>query len=83
VAATGLAYARAMIGYDEVELLRRGNAAWALLRADHAALVLSFLDRVYVDAKASAIPAATLASELDNELSGCRDPFPRPRGRSP
>ncbi len=61
-------YARVVVVYDEVELLRKGNPAWALLRADHAALVLSFLDRVFVDTNASAIPAAELVSDLDDEL---------------
>ncbi len=57
-----------MITFDEVEHLKASHASWALLRANNAALVLSFLERVFVDASASAIPASALVSQLDDEL---------------
>lgn len=37
--------------YDEIAHLRSHHPAWMLLRSNHAALVLSFLARVWVDAK--------------------------------
>ncbi len=68
--------------YDEITLLRSRHPAWSLLRADHVALVLSFLGRVFVDANSGAQPASKLASELDNELYALNqrlgdDTFPR------
>lgn len=56
------------MGYDEVEQLRRGSPAWALLRAHNAALVLSFLSSAFVEANASNLPASSLAASLDDEL---------------
>jgi hypothetical protein len=54
--------------YVEIEQLRERHPAWALLRANHAALVLGFLGRVFVERNAAGLPASELASELDDEL---------------
>ena len=54
--------------FEEVEALRRGSAAWRLLRADNAPLVLSFLGRVFVADNARSVPAAELVARLDDEL---------------
>lgn len=54
--------------YEEISALRRQSAAWRLLRADHAPLVLSFLGRVFVDDNVRAISATDLAGRLDDEL---------------
>jgi len=54
--------------YDEVEHLRRSSAAWSLLRASNAALVLSFLSSAFVEANASNLPSSTLAAALDDQL---------------
>jgi hypothetical protein len=54
--------------YDDIEQLRSRHAAWALVSSRNAALVLSFLGRVFVDANASNIPATTLVNQLDDEL---------------
>lgn len=54
--------------YDEIAHLRSHHPAWMLLRSNHAALVLSFLARVFVDANASDLPGSTLAGKLDEEL---------------
>lgn len=69
--------------YDDLDRLRLHHPAWALLRAQNAALVLSFLGRVFVDANASNLPASYLLGELDDELFALRerqgdDAFPRP-----
>lgn len=68
--------------HDELDHLRRHHPAWSLLRADSAALVLSFLGRVFIDANASNLPASHLVSELDDELYALNerlgaDTFPR------
>ncbi|MFC4056097.1 DUF3375 domain-containing protein [Actinomadura syzygii] len=54
--------------FEEISALRRQSAAWRLLRADHAPLVLSFLGRVFVDDNVRAISATDLAGRLDDEL---------------
>lgn len=53
---------------DEVAWLRDNSPAWRLLRADHAALVLSFPHRVFVADNVRSISATELASRLDDEL---------------
>jgi hypothetical protein len=56
------------IEFDEVEWLRRNDAAWRLLRADHAALVLSFLGQVFVEENVRSISGVELAARLEDEL---------------
>jgi Protein of unknown function (DUF3375) len=72
--------------FDEIAWLRDNSPAWRLLRADNAALVLSFLHRVFVADNVRSISATELASRLDDELyalnqreSGrCGRRFPKP-----
>ena len=54
--------------FDETAWLRDNSPAWRLLRADNAALVLSFLGRVFVTDNVRSISATELASRLDDEL---------------
>lgn len=56
------------IEFDEIEWLRRNNAAWRLLRADHAALVLSFLGRVFVEENVRSMSGVELTARLTDEL---------------
>jgi hypothetical protein len=56
------------VNYDEIEYLRTEHPAWALLRSNNAALVLSFLGRVFVEENASDLAASELVAELDDEL---------------
>lgn len=53
--------------HDQIERLRR-HPAWSLLRANNAALVLSFLTSIYIDRSASNIAAAELVARLDDHL---------------
>lgn len=48
--------------------MRVGSAAWRLLRADNAPLILSFLGRVFIDDNVRDISASQLISRLDDEL---------------
>ena len=72
------------LSFDEVSWLRDHSSAWRLLRADHAPLVLSFLHQVFVVENVRSIPAAELASRLDDELyalnqrDGEAKRFPKP-----
>jgi len=70
------------VDYDDIERLRQDSAAWRLLRADHAALILSFLGRVFVDENVRSILFASLAERLEETLYGLNgqlgeDTFPR------
>ncbi|HUB71059.1 MAG TPA: DUF3375 domain-containing protein [Acidimicrobiales bacterium] len=53
--------------YEDLVHLR-AHPAWKLLRSPHAELVLSFLDRVFVQPNAASIPARDLSAQLDDEL---------------
>lgn len=69
--------------FDELDLLRRGDPAWKLLRADNAPLVLSFLSKVFVEDNIRAISAAELIGRLDDELYALNErlgagTFPKP-----
>lgn len=71
--------------YDEIDHLRSNHPAWVLLRSHHVALALSFLGRVFIDANAGALPASTLAGDLDDEIYALNqrlgdDTFPRSAG---
>lgn len=57
-----------VLSFDEVAWLRDNSPGWRLLRADNAPLVLSFLHQVFVTENVRSIPAAQLASRLDDEL---------------
>ncbi|MBD5785345.1 DUF3375 domain-containing protein [Cellulosimicrobium terreum] len=54
--------------HDDVEALRRSSAAWRLLRADTAPLVLSFLGTLFVEENVRAIPETELVARLDDHL---------------
>ncbi len=54
--------------FDELDLLRRGDPAWKLLRADNAPLMLSFLSRSSSRTMFATIAAAELIGRLDDEL---------------
>ncbi len=61
-----------MLTYDTLSELRERHAAWRLLRASNAPLVLAFLGRVFVEDNARTLPLSDLVSLLDDELYGLR-----------
>ena len=68
--------------YDEIVQLQEQHASWILLRSPHAALMLSFFGRVFVESNSGGRPAAELVSLLDDELYALNqrlgtDRFPR------
>lgn len=68
--------------YDDVAALQRHSSAWRLLRADHAPLIISFLDEVFVAGNVRGIAAGELAGRLDDVLAALNEghdppPFPR------
>jgi len=69
--------------YDDIEQLRERHPAWSLLRASNAALVLSFVSRVFIQRNVGDLAASEVVSELDDELYALNerlggDRFPRP-----
>jgi hypothetical protein len=63
----GLAYA-VTVEYEAIDALRERHAAWRLLRAGNASLILSFLGEYFVDGNRGARPASQLAAALDDHL---------------
>jgi len=50
--------------HDTLDRLRQHHAAWRVLVADHAPLILSFLDLAFIQPNRPAIPAPELTSHL-------------------
>ena len=70
------------LDFATLDALRSHHPAWRLLRSDHAALVASFLHRVFVTPNVRGMPAADLAEALEDELYALRltrgeDAFPK------
>jgi hypothetical protein len=71
------------LDFHEISALRQHSAAWRLLRADNAPLILSFCEQVFVAQNVRSISATDLASRLDDELYALNEhlgaaAFPRP-----
>ena len=69
--------------FTTLDALRTHNPAWRLLRSDHAPLVASFLQRVFVTPNVRVMAAADLAEALEDELYALRlqlgdKAFPKP-----
>jgi hypothetical protein len=57
-----------MIEHDTLDRLKQQHPAWRLLAADHAALILSFLELAFIRPNRRAIPAPELVSQLEGYL---------------
>jgi hypothetical protein len=71
------------LDFATLDALRTHHPAWRLLRSDHAALVASFLQRVFVLPNVRVMAAADLAEALEDELYVLRlhqgeTAFPKP-----
>ena len=71
--------------YHTLDRLRQNHPAWRLLRADNAALIVSFLHRAYVACNARTLSEAELILRLEDYLFHLRreigeDAFPRAAG---
>ena len=60
------------LDYTALDALRTHHPAWRLLRSDHAPLVASFLNRVFVTPNVRMMAAADLAEALEDELYALR-----------
>ncbi len=65
--------------HQAIEALRERHAAWRLLRAGNAALVLSFLGRHFVEENNGATSAAVLSAALDDQLYALNTDQEQPR----
>jgi hypothetical protein len=54
--------------FEDLDVLRRGHAAWRLLRAEHVPFVLGFLGGVFIEDNVRTIAETELTSRLDDEL---------------
>jgi len=68
--------------FPTLDLLRQSHPAWRLLRSDHAPLVASFLQRVFIVPNVRVMAQADLAESLEDELFALReslgsDAFPK------
>jgi hypothetical protein len=71
------------LDYATLDLLRQSHPAWRLLRSEHAPLVASFLQRVFIAPNVRVMAQADLAEALEDELFALRerlgaDAFPKP-----
>ncbi|WP_374247623.1 DUF3375 domain-containing protein [Thermomonas sp.] len=71
------------LDFATLDALRTHHPAWRLLRSDHAPLVASFLQRVFVAPNVRVMAAADLAEALEDELYALRlhlgeTAFPKP-----
>jgi hypothetical protein len=71
------------LDFATLDTLRTYHPAWRLLRSDHAPLVASFLQRVFVAPNVRVMAAADLAEALEDELYALRlhlgeAAFPKP-----
>ncbi|MEJ2794908.1 DUF3375 domain-containing protein [Iodobacter sp. LRB] len=62
-----------MADYATLILLRQNHPAWRLLCSDHAPLIASFLQRVFIAPNIRVMAQAELAESLEDELFGLRE----------
>jgi hypothetical protein len=67
------AYDSMSLDYNTLDLLRQNHPAWRLLNSPHAALVASFLDRVFIEPNERVIAQADLVEALEDELFVLRE----------
>lgn len=60
------------LDYFQLENLRSHHPAWRLLRSDHAALVASFLQKVFITTNVRVMAAADLTEQLEDTLYALR-----------
>ena len=60
------------LDYATLEAQRRNHPAWRLMMAEHAPLVASFLDRVFLQPNVREISQTELRERLEDELYGLR-----------
>lgn len=59
--------------YATLELLSHQHPAWQILRADHAPLVIAFLQRTFIGPNVRTLPEAELVEALEDQLFAVRE----------
>lgn len=62
-----------ILDYHTLESLRQNHPAWRLLRAQHAPLVASFLNRVFIVPNVRILSQGELVEALEDELFSLRE----------
>jgi len=62
--------------HDTLDRLRQSHPAWRILVADHAPLILSFLDLAFIQPNRRVIHAAELTAHLNAYLDQLRETYP-------
>src|SRR5699024_6229468 len=62
-----------IMDYPTLELLSQQHPAWQLLRADHAPLVISFLEHAFITPNVRTLPEADLVEALEDQLYAVRE----------
>jgi hypothetical protein len=62
-----------VLSHDDLSRLRDRHAAWRLLRAANAPLILAFLGRTFIEENVRVLTQAELVSRLDDELYALRE----------
>ena len=57
-----------LLDHDTLDSLRQNHPAWRLLKADLAPLIISFLNKVFLEPNVRVIPASQLEGALEDEL---------------
>jgi hypothetical protein len=71
------------LDFSSIEALRRGNPAWRLLTANHAPLLISFFNKIFIAPNVRGIDEKELTSRLEDELIELKklygeDEYPKP-----
>ncbi|WP_028583773.1 DUF3375 domain-containing protein [Desulfogranum mediterraneum] len=71
------------LDFDTLTSMRKHHPAWRLLVADHAPLIINFLNRVYIRTNVRNLSQSELVSKLEDELFYLRETegeerYPRP-----
>ena len=66
------------LDYPTLDALRRQHPAWRLLVADHAPLIASFLQRVFVEPNVRVMAQSALVEALEDTLFGLREQLGEP-----
>ena len=61
------------LDYSTLDILKQGHPAWRLLRSDHAPLVVSFLNRVFIEPNVRIMAQSDLSEALEDELFDLRE----------
>lgn len=60
------------LDFFRLSQIKKNHPAWRLLQADHAPLIASFLDKVFIQTNERIMIQAELAAKLEDTYFNCR-----------